>query len=432
MIAFASLFLGLMVGSRPVTVIVGDAVASIAFELDGRAVGRVEKAPWTLSVDFGTEFEPHELVARAFDAKGEEAGLARQWINLPRAPAEVEIVLERDARGRAVAARLAWESILGVRPNRVVVTFDGRALPLAEKRVTLPLYDPQATHVLTAVLDYPNAVRSRSDVVLGGGSAGDARSELTAVPILVPGGKPPRPEALERRFWRGDQALSIAAVEHGPAEVVLVRDLSSEEADQAMRRGRALGGALPILADRTTLARDDHIRILWPVARRFVDAGTANELFEVSQEVSGKSASFRFLLTQVDYPGEGELPRRLADAVAVAGLRACGSYSRRAVVLVVGSSVTDQSRYEAGPVRRYLERLHVPLSVWSLAPPGAASAAAAAWGEAQDISTWPGLKFAVERLRNELERQSIVWLGGRYLPQDIAFEDAGDGIALVR
>jgi hypothetical protein len=433
MIAFASLFLGLMVGARPVTVIVGDAVAAVAFELDGRAVGRLEGAPWTLTIDFGTEFEPHELIARAFDAKGEEAGLARQWINLPRAPAEVEIVLERDASGRAATARLAWESILGVRPNRVVVTFDGRALPLAEKRVTLPAYDPQATHVLTAVLDYPNGVRSRSDVVMGGGSAGDARSELTAVPILVPGGKPPRPEALEKRFWRGDQPLSVAAVEHGPAEVVLVRDLSSDEAAQAMQRGRSLGSAFPFLGDRTSLAREDQIRILWPVARRIVNAGTSNELFETSREFSGKSASFRFLLTQVDYPGDGAaLPRRLADAVAVAGLRACGSYARRAVVLVVGSAATDRSRYAAGPVRRYLERLHVPLSVWSLAPPGAASAAAAAWGEPQDISTLPGLVLAVEKLRKELERQSVVWLAGRYLPQDIALRDAGDGIALVR
>ena len=432
MIAFASLFLGLMVGARPVTVIVGDAVAAVSFELDGRAIGRLEKAPWTLSIDFGSEFEPHELVARAFDARGEEAGLARQWINLPRAPAEVEIVLERDAGGRAIAARLAWESILGVRPNRVVVTFDGRALALTEKRVTLPPYDPDVTHVLTAVLDYPNAVRSRSDVVFGGGSAGDARSELTAVPILVPDGKPPRPEALAGRFLRGDQPLSIAAVEHGPAEVVLVRDLSSAEAREAMRRGRALGGAFPLWTDRTALARDDQIRILWPVARRIVNAGTANELFETSRDFSGKSASFRFLLTEVDYPGEPGLPRRLADAVAVAGLRACGSYARRAVVLVVGSATTDKSRFSVGPVRRYLERLHVPLIVWSLTPPGTTPAATAAWGVPEDVSTLPGLLLAVEKLRKDLDRQSIVWVAGRYLPQEILLKDGDDGIALVR
>jgi len=431
MIAFASLFLGLMVGVRPVTVIVGESVAAVELELDGRALGRRTGAPWTFDVDFGSEFEPHELVARAFDDKGTEAALARQWINLPRPPAEVEIVLERDAQGRAVAARLAWESILGVRPNRISVTFDGRPIALAEKRAPLPAYDPQATHVLTAVLDYPNGVRSRSDVVLGGGSAGDAKSELTAVPILTEGHELPRSEALQGQFLRRGQPVAVAAVERGPAEVVLVRELSSAEAERALRRGRALGGVLPILSDGTLLDRGDHVRILWPVARRIVDTGTSNELFETSREFSGKSAAFRFLLTQVEYPGVGPSPLRLADAVAVAGLRACGSYARRAVVLVLGSEVRDESRYAPGPVRRYLDRLRVPLFVWSLAA-NARRATAAAWGEVEDVSTAPGLDHAVERLRRNLDRQSIVWLAGRYLPQDIALAPSAEGIELVR
>lgn len=430
MIAFASLFLGLMVGTRPVTVIAGDPVAVVAFELDGRPVGRLTGRPWSLDVDFGKEFEPHELVARAFDQKGEEIGLARQWINLPRPPAEVEIVPVRDGSGRAVAARLAWESILGARPLRVTVTFDGRALPLAEKQVTLPNYDPEATHVLTAVLDFPNGVRSRSDVVLGGSSAGEAKSELTAVPVLVVVGKPPKPGALRGRFRRKDQPLSVAAVEHGTAEVVVVRDLASGEAQQALRRGRAFGGAMPFFTDRFALGRGDVVRILWPIARRIVDAGTSNELFETSREFSGKSASFRFLLTQVDYPGASGSPRRFADAVAVAGVRACGSYSRRAVVLVLGSSGPDQSRYEPGPVRRYLGRLRVPLYVWSLVPPGS-HPPSVAWGTAEDVSSWPALEQAVERLRHDLERQSIVWLEGRHLPQQIELVGGGDGLELA-
>ncbi len=423
MIAFASLFLGLMVGARPVTVIAGDAVAAVAFELDGRSVGRVEHAPWTLEIDFGTEFEPHELVAHALDAKDQEVGLARQWINLPRAPAEVEIVLERDASGRAAAARLAWESILGVRPNRVVVTFDGKSLPIGGKQVTLPAYDPEATHVLTAVLDFPNGVRSRSDVVLGGGSAGDAKSELTAVPVLVTGGKLPTPEALQGRFRLGDRPLSVAAVEHGPAEVILVRDLGSAEGKRAFRRG-----VISFSSDSTGLDKDSRIRILWPVARRIVNAGTANELFETSREFVGNSASFRFLLTQVDYPDDRSSPRRFADAVAVAGLRACGSYARRAVVLVLGAPVPDQSRYEIAPILRYLERLRVPLSVWTLVP----RAGGSEWGPMQDISTLAGLERAAERLRQDLDRQSIVWLEGRYLPQDIVLSEDGGAITLVQ
>jgi hypothetical protein len=428
MIAFASFFLGLMVGVRPVTVVVAKPVAAVAIELDGSPVGRLAGNPWTLEVDFGAEFEPHELVARAFDEKGEEVGLARQWINLPRPPAEVEIVLERDGTGRAVAARLSWESILGVRPNRTTVTFDGRPLSVAEKRVVLPAYDPQATHVLTAVLDYPSGVRSRSDVVLGGGSAGDARSELTAVPVLVSGLRPPGVDALRGRFRRKEQVLSVAAVEHGAAEVVVVRDLSSVQAQRALRR--SFPGFIEFPVDRTALDGEDRLQIVWPVARRIVDAGRANELFETSREFAGKAASFRFALTQVDYPSSSDSPRRFADAVAVAGLRACGSYSRRAIVLVLGSSDRDESLYQAGPVRRYLARLHVPLYVWSLVTPVPPSAAA--WGEAEDISSLPGLERAVERLRRYLERQSIVWLEGRHLPQDISLADSGDGLALVR
>jgi hypothetical protein len=430
MIAFASLFLGLMVGVRPVTVIAGEPVASVIFELDDRSVGRLTGRPWTLDVDFGKEFAPHELVARAYDEKGEEIGLARQWINLPRPPAEVEVVLERDGSGRAVGARLAWESILGVKPLRIVVTFDGARLPLSDRSVVFPAYDPEATHVLTAVLDFPNGVRSRSDVVLGGGSTGEAKSELTAVPILTDG-KPPRPETLRGKFRTSNQTLSVAAVEHGPAEIVVVRDLSSAEALRAFRRGRALGGAMPFFSDGSALEGHDVARILWPIARRIVERGTSNELFETSHEFSGKAASFRFLLTQVDYPGASGSPRRFADAVAVAGLRACGSYSRRAVVLVLGNSGPDQSLYQAAAVRRYLERLRVPLYVWTLVPPGTNPPALAPWGDAEDVSSWPALERAVQRLRRDLERQSIVWLEGRHLPQQIELAGEDGGLELA-
>ena len=429
MIAFASLFLGLLVGVRPVTVIVGETVAAVAFELDGRSVGRVTAAPWTMDVNFGGDFEPHELVARAFDAKGEEVALARQWINLPRPPAEVEIVLERDPKGRATAARLTWDSILGVSPNRVTVTFDGRPLSVAQKRASLPAYDPETTHVLTAVLDFPNGVRSRSDVVLGGGSEGDAKSELTAVPIQTDGPEPPKIEALRGKFLHAGQPLVVAAVERGPAEIVLVRDLDTAEARAALLRKRY--GILP-LGDASFLERGDHIRILWPVARRILDSGKSNELFETSREFPAKTSSLRFLLTDVEYPGALS-PRRFADAVAVAGLRACGAYARRAVVLVLGGAPDDASLYEPGAVRRYLATLRVPLFVWSVAPPRPpGSPAASAWGTPEDVSTNAGLDLAADRLRRELARQSVVWVEGRYLPQAIALAEPAAGITLVR
>jgi hypothetical protein len=133
----------------------------------------------------------------------------------------------------------------------------------------------------------------------------------------------------------------------------------------------------------------------------------------------------------VDYPGNTERPRRFADAVALAGLRAFGGYSRRAVVLVLGSDVSDESLYKPGAVRRYLELLRVPLFVWSLAPPEKRSRAFADWGEIADVSSMNGLEHAVDKLHDELEHQSIVWLEGRHLPQDIELTGAADGMTLA-
>jgi hypothetical protein len=443
MIAFASLFLGLMVGVRPVALVVGGPVAAVAVELDGRLVGRLSASPWTVDVDFGPEFDPHELVARAFDEKGEEIARTRQWINLPRPPAEVEVVLERDAKGNAVAARLAWGSLVGPSPDKIAVSFDGKALPLQERRVLLPSYDSSATHVLTATLDFPNSVRSRTDVVIGGAAAGEAKSELTAVPVLFRERPPSKTDALRGRIQKNGEPLTIAAVEHGPAEILLVRDLESAEAIRRLRRvvgARVAPGGFGIpnlaqsnyQASATALDRQDRVRILWPVAKRFSDASAPSELFDASREFSGETADFRFLLTRVDYPlsAAGDSGRRYADAVAVAGLQAFGSYGRRAVVLVLGDGRRDESRYEPDSVRRYLARLHVPLYVWSLAE-SAGRSAAARWGEVADVSTSLSLEKAVDRLRRDLDRQSIVWVEGRHLPQDILVLDRGDGLVLA-
>jgi hypothetical protein len=167
------------------------------------------------------------------------------------------------------------------------------------------------------------------------------------------------------------------------------------------------------------------------VASQVVDSGISNELFESSHAFAGWMSDFRFLLTRVDYPGNTERPRRFADAVALAGLRAFGGYSRRAVVLVLASDPADESLYKPAAVRRYLELLRVPLFVWSFSPMEKRPRAFADWGEIADISTVTGLEHAVEKVHDELEHQSIVWLEGRHLPQDIELTGAGDGTTLV-
>ncbi len=425
MIAFASLFLGLVVGVQPVTVIVATPVAAVEFQLDGESVGQVAEKPWSLEIDFGEELEPHELIARALDRQGKEIARVRQWLNLPRPPAEVEILLERDAKGRATTARLTWASLVAPRPTKVTLTFDRRPLSLNDSwRAVLPNYDPFTTHILSAEVEFPSDVRSRSDIVLGGGSSGDAKSELTAVPFRLRTQKSVLAvEKLQGWFSKKGEPLTVVAVEHGPADVLIVRDLGTEQALRRLGRGGPLRDPW--------LDKSDRIKIVWPVAQQIVLSQQSRaELFDNSRYLTTKEGGFYFLLTRIHYPEGYSPPRRFADAVAVAGLRAYAGHSRRAVVLVLGGSLHDDSRYAPDAVRRYLERIHVPLHVWSLESAEADSASA--WGERDEVSSLSKLGRAVARLKKDLEAQHIVWLEGHHLPQDIGLSDQAEGVELVR
>ncbi len=116
MIAFASLFLGLIVGPEPIEILVGDEVAAVELRLDGRTVGELRGAPWRLVCDFGPQLRPHELLAVAYDLNRREIARARQWINLPRRPAEASVMLDGGADGRGLIARLSWESVVATEP----------------------------------------------------------------------------------------------------------------------------------------------------------------------------------------------------------------------------------------------------------------------------------------------------------------------------
>lgn len=440
MIAFATLFLGLVIGVAPVRLLVQGPVAAVEIQLDGQVVGRVEQTPWTLPVDFGTELSPHELLARALDRKGQELARVRQWLNLPRPAAEVEIVIEPGDRDRPAAARLTWQSLIRETPTRVTVTFDGKPLPLlGSNRVLLPSYDPEARHLLSAEVEFSPVVRSRKDVVLGGRAA-VVHNELTAVAVKSLGRIGPlTTKGMQAWFWKKGEPLSIVATEHTPALVCFVRDLDFGEAAKKLGtggktlfvpRGR---GVLPqhdrdALRFEMTFGKEDRVRFVWPIARA-AEAGSPSELFDASHDFTDRDGGIHWLLTRVYHPARGTPEPRFADAVAVAGLQAMASYSRRAVVMVVGHRSPDASRHAPAMVRRYLERIRVPLHVWSLEGTPSSSSD---WGPTEDISSLSKLRGAVDRLRQELETQEIVWLEGTHLPQQIALSDQAKGIELLR
>jgi hypothetical protein len=443
-IAFTSLFLGLVLGVQPVRLTVQGPVASVAIELDGRTVGRIESEPWATRVDLGREIAPHELVARAFDGSGRVVASAAQWLNVPRPPAEATLLLERDGEGRAVSARLTWQSLLGTAPRRISVAFDGRPLDVRDPaRIELPEYEPDSTHLVSAEVEFSAAVVSRAGVVIGGRSRSEATSELTGVPVRVrAGSRLPPPESLQGWFRGGEESLPVVAVERGPALLLVVRDTDHTEALAKLGNGgkttfvRGVRGSLPqydpdFARFEMRLEAADRIRFLWPRASRAPGSEIPTELFDASRDFAGDFAGLHWLLTRVSHPIQKTARERFADAVAIAGLQASAGYSRRAVVLLLGRRTDDASQYPPALVRAYLARVHVPLKVWSL-DSRYRERAETAWGEVEDVSSFAKLKVAFERLRADLDSQQMVWVEGRHLPQTIALSEKAVGVELVR
>ena len=431
-LVFASLFFGLLVGNQTVAVLVDGPAAAVEYQLDGKPIGRVERPPWEMRVDLGPDLLPHELVARALDADGREVARARQWLNLPRERAEAKIVLERNPAGKAVAAQLSWQSIVGSKPSALSATFDGKTVFVDHAgRIVIPAHEPEKPHVLSARLEFPEGLRSRADAVLGGGSASEAQTELTAIVVRMrEGGDLPPPESLAGWFVVDGQALRVAAVDREGGEVLIVRDRGFGEARKVLLE---LPYVPPAGVNRPPPKKSIKIemplgggirtRFLWPYAKRYADERVSSDHFETSGYVTD---NLYRVLTREAHP-RGTLPgQRFADATAVAGLVAFGTSARRAVVLVLGSRV-DSSGYPPEAVRRYLESVRVPLHVWSLVDP-ATHPEFAGWGPITDVSSVDKLRKAYLALKADVVSQRVVWFEGKHLPQKIALTEKAAGV----
>jgi hypothetical protein len=447
MIAFATLLLGLISGVYPIEVTVGGAVTAVEITLDGAPAGRLEGPPWVARVDLGSDLRPREMTARGLDAEGREVARVTQWLNLPRPPAEVEIVLENGADGTPKSAVLTWQSVSGVKPVSIGLTLDGKPLVVDEKgHAPLPPSNLKVLHVLTAELWFPPGLLARKDVVFGGEYGSEVSTELTAVPVRVrQGASLPPIERLVGWFASAGQPLPVAAVEDGPGKVVFVRLPSGPEILDKLvpgsRRPSVFNSRSGIQSgsdDRARsfrnemrLGKDDKVRFLSLSSNPFRNSRVPAELFDMSREIGYEEGGVFWHLTNGRlFANSAVEKRRIADAVAVAGLQAAAENYRRAVVLVLGRDGEDVSHYEPDVARKYLESIHVPLFVWSLYGPN--TAAAKRWGEAEDVSTVYKLSAAVARLRRELEAQRIVWLEGRHLPQAIALSPNAQGVDLPR
>jgi len=417
-IAFLTLFLGLTFGSQPIELTVTGPVATVEMRLDGAPAGLIVGPPWSGRIDFGPSLMPHELVARALDTQGNEIGRVQQWVNLPRPPAEVDIFLENGPAGRPVAARLTWQSLTGESPSAIEVTFDDKPLAVdASGRVQLPAWDPEASHVLSAVLRFSGALIARRDVVFGGRWGEEVATELTAVPVRLRRDKElPPPEQMGGWFRAGGRPVAVAALEKGPAELLVVRDADAQKPLITLFTGGSPARQEFRRYDMI-LGKEDAVRFVVPTARTVPGSSLPADLFGQSPDFKASEGGLLWFLASFSPPVAEPRQQRLADAVAVAGLQALHRNRRRAVLVVLSEQPAEVSRAAPSTVRRYLEAIHVPLFVWTLGDPRAP--AATSWGKAEKVDSFGRIKSAFNRLKDDLTSQRIVLVDGRHLPQSI-------------
>src|SRR5260221_3609822 len=404
-IAFLTLYLGLVSGRQPIELKADPVVVAMRMELDGKPVSTLSSPPWHTSVDFGSGLEPQELVAIGFDASGQEGGRASQAINLPRPMAEAEIVLQHNPAGTPTGAEGRWRHLTGEQPKRVALTLDDKPVSLEKGRGALPRLDLTVPHVLAADVNFSSG-SARKEIVLGGPLPDTTGSELTATAVVETG---TLPASLDDCFVSNGSPVRVQAIEKSEALVILVRDPSPDDAVRSLFPPAARVASDQRVTKRTaTLDADTRFRLIWPVAERVqaADQPTA-VLFPFSGDFGREQGGMLWgLLFSHGEKGDAR-KRQYADAVAVAGVKAMAGAHRRAVVLVIGSGV-DGSRYDGRTVRRYLDRIGVPLFVWSLTGPR--PELEATWGEILDVSSQAKLQTATDLLRNRLATQRIAWL----------------------
>lgn len=456
MVEFLSVLIGLYAGIHPVELAVADEVVTVEIRLDGRTVTVLSQPPWAFDCDFGAAPAPHELVAIARNARGDEIDRAIRWVNLSDSPVAASMSLETDDGGRAAAVLIAWESI-GVRqPPAVEVLFDGEPLPVEDPhRIPLPRFDPGQIHFLSATLRFANGQVSRLEASFGGTLGAEVRTELTAVAVALEKGALPPVAAMHGWFTKNGAPLAVHGVEKGPAEVIFVRDPTVQAhlerlGELAVRRatGLAVGGPGDTAVARAQqrlnrrppgeplrrlahLGSDVSLSFLAPGAAPLQGDDLVSEMFPHSGAYGADEGGFLRIGQQVPQMG---FAMHFAEAVAIAGMAAHGTHGRRAVVALLGEAPGDSSRYDAAAVSGYLRQLHVPLAVWRFT------------GESTR-SDWPGSLFvglkpsargvpksfeeALGDLRRTLRRQRIIWLEGRHLPQEIELSPGARGVRLA-
>jgi len=379
-----SRFLGLASGETELALRATPDVQRIEIHRDGEKIATMTEPPWKARVDLGKELGPYALSAIGFGADGTEVARDSQTVNLARPVAEAGIVLERSEG--ILSARVLSTHVLGAQPASIVVKLDGKVLKRSATLAPVPLgkITDKSIHVVSVEIDYADGSAAKKEIVFGGIFSETTPVELTAIPVRqLREGRKTDPPCLQVN----DSLLAPVAVERAEAVVSFV---VNGHAGISLNRGDEQRFVVPGIK----------FRVISPVMR---DAGGV-ETFPgllVAGEL-GTRALLAGLRPQVGI-------HRFAAAVATTAFTALRGDHRRAVVYVLGDrEIRDDSTVSPAAVRRYLQRVGVPLHVWSVTGPR--PDLAESWGPVRDISSALLLQGATVQLTRELSTQRIAWL----------------------
>jgi hypothetical protein len=419
-IAFATLLLGLVVGEVRVDLLVADAVAAVEVRLDGELCARQEAPPWSVVCDLGVELAPHRLVALAFDPAGGEIGRAEQLLNVDRRDAGISLMLDREASGDGLVLRISTASAAASAPRELVVTVDGVPVPVTDgSLVPLPRLDLAQPHLLRVEARWTDRVAAAVDAVLGGEHGERLATELTAVPVRSRSRRTPTSDQLAGSIRVRGEPSNVSAVDFGSGELWVVTDpriLPLLARRVSTGRGRSSIGGLD-WRWLGMLGHGDELRLVWPWPQRLEVDGRPHELYLPSPAMPAREGGVPWLLYRARLPPLGEGPPRLVDATAVAGMALAATERRRAILVLLDGEPRDAGQLDPAAVRRYLERMRVPLFVWRLER--WRGPAPDPWGPTRGIANANELVRALDELTAELRQQRIAWLEGSFLPTEI-------------
>lgn len=316
----------------------------------------------------------------------------------------------------------------------------------------------------------------------------------TALAVTLERRELPPVEAMQSWFLLRGEPLEVLAVEKGPADVVVLRDPGVQPelellarhfaaragATQGRRRASRAGGravhvpapgderwdlllrqpdeesfvaaAREVFRGRRGVPADRQLAAVFDALRRTCRLGDGVRLRFLSPQAAPVSktdepmnvfnlsptfpAERRGFLTFVEAVPALSFVTRFADAAWLVGRELHDGGRRRALLMLIEAGSWDESFHRADVVRPTLERLQVPVHVWSFGP-GLMSGQwdARLLSETSDvlyaeISTQV-FDSACAELKDELEKQRIVWLKGRHPTAVITLSAAAEGVRLA-